>query len=215
MYYDGKGVPQDYAEAVRWYRKSAEQGYAMAQIDVGFMYQEGKGVPQDYAEAVRWYRKAADQGDAKAQYDLGFMYYQGKGVLQDYTEARRWYRKAGEKGDTNAQRALGLMGEGASDAMKMRYLELSLAFLGGLWFSLDFLLPGRSLRDWRQATTTLLGIVLLSYVGLTLYGIAHDEMRRSAYSHAFYLAKWLLVGAVVTIVVNVILPAKKKQKRKD
>ena len=25
MYYDGEGVPQDYAEAVKWYRKAAEE----------------------------------------------------------------------------------------------------------------------------------------------------------------------------------------------
>jgi TPR repeat protein len=26
MYEDGLGVPQDYAEAVKWYRKAAEEG---------------------------------------------------------------------------------------------------------------------------------------------------------------------------------------------
>ena len=31
MYKDGKGVQQDYAEAVKWYRKAAEQGKANAQ----------------------------------------------------------------------------------------------------------------------------------------------------------------------------------------
>ena len=30
-YYYGKGVPQDHAEAARWYRKAAEQGHANAQ----------------------------------------------------------------------------------------------------------------------------------------------------------------------------------------
>ena len=28
MYFHGRGVPQDYAEAVRWYRKAADQGDA-------------------------------------------------------------------------------------------------------------------------------------------------------------------------------------------
>ena len=52
----------DYAEAVKWYRKAAEQGHARAQYSLGFMYYNGRGVPQDYAEAMKWYRKAADQG---------------------------------------------------------------------------------------------------------------------------------------------------------
>jgi TPR repeat protein len=60
-------VPHDYAEAVRWYRKAAEQGDAAAQDALGFMSGKGQGVSQDYAEAALWYRKAAEQGDVKAQ----------------------------------------------------------------------------------------------------------------------------------------------------
>ena len=30
MYANGDGVPQDYAEAVKWYRKAADQGQAAA-----------------------------------------------------------------------------------------------------------------------------------------------------------------------------------------
>jgi uncharacterized protein len=66
-YDTGKGVPQDYAEAAKWYRKAAEQGYAEAQFNLGTMYDEGRGVHQDYAEAAKWYRKAKDQGVASAQ----------------------------------------------------------------------------------------------------------------------------------------------------
>ena len=55
MYASGEGVPQDYAEAVRWYRLAAEQGDAGAQSFLGAMYHDCIGVPQDYAEAVRWY----------------------------------------------------------------------------------------------------------------------------------------------------------------
>ena len=65
MYFKGQGVPQDYAAAVSWYRKAAEQGNASAQYNLGVMYDNGQGVPQDYAAAVSWYRKAADQGDAE------------------------------------------------------------------------------------------------------------------------------------------------------
>jgi TPR repeat protein len=38
-YYEGKGVAQDYGEAVRWYRKAADQGSARGQYAVGFMYE--------------------------------------------------------------------------------------------------------------------------------------------------------------------------------
>ena len=94
MYQYGKGVPQDDAEAVKWYRKAAEQGYADAQYNLGLIYDNGQGVPQDYAEAVKWYRKAAEQGNASAQLNLGFMYGKGEGVPQDYVQAHMWYNLA-------------------------------------------------------------------------------------------------------------------------
>ncbi len=66
MYYNGHGVPQDYSEAVKWYRMAAEQGNADAQSALGVMYQDGRGVPRDFVEAARWYDKAAEQGDESA-----------------------------------------------------------------------------------------------------------------------------------------------------
>src|SRR5271165_1671390 len=79
MYANGEGVVQDYAEAAKWYRKAAEQGYAQAQSALGFMYNTGQGVQQDFAEAVKWFRNAAEQGDAFGQSNLGFMYWLGRG----------------------------------------------------------------------------------------------------------------------------------------
>ena len=54
MYDRGEGVPQNDAEAVRWYRMAAEQGVALAQYSLGVMYANGRGVPQDDIEAARW-----------------------------------------------------------------------------------------------------------------------------------------------------------------
>ena len=45
MYYQGKGVPQDDQEAVRWYWQAADQGDAYAQNTLGYMYEHGRGVP--------------------------------------------------------------------------------------------------------------------------------------------------------------------------
>ena len=53
-------MPQDDAEAVRWYRLAADQGYAIAQLTLGAMYLRGDGVPEDHVEAARWYRLSAD-----------------------------------------------------------------------------------------------------------------------------------------------------------
>jgi len=52
-------VPEDYAEAYRWFRKAAEQGEGLAMGYLGFMYEGGHGVPQDDVEACRWFHLAA------------------------------------------------------------------------------------------------------------------------------------------------------------
>ena len=67
MYSKGHGVPQDYKEAARLYRLSAEQGLAEAQSNLGVMYEDGQGVQQDYKEAIKYFRLSAEQGNADAQ----------------------------------------------------------------------------------------------------------------------------------------------------
>ncbi len=111
-YFEGQedeGVRQDKSEAVKWYRKAAEQGHATAQYNLGCMYNLGEGVREDDSEAVKWYRKAAEQGNSWAQYILGNMYYDGEGVEKDKSEAVKWYRKAAEQGNAVAQNWLGFM----------------------------------------------------------------------------------------------------------
>src|SRR5262249_2351011 len=84
MYATGQGVPLDFKEAVKWFRKAADQGYANAQYNLGVAYFEGSGVPQDFKEAVKWFRKAADQGNDEAQFNLAVMYDTGQDLPQDY-----------------------------------------------------------------------------------------------------------------------------------
>ena len=108
-YENGYGTAADDYEAVKWYQKAAEQGYARAQCNLGDMYFYGTGVEQSYEKAVEWYLKAAEQGYADAQYNLGDMYEYGIGVERSYEKAVEWYRKAAEQGDARAQCDLGNM----------------------------------------------------------------------------------------------------------
>jgi len=102
MYNNGEGVPENDAEAVRWYRKAAKQGHAGAQYFLGLFYAMGKGVPENDAEAFRWFRKAAKQGHADAQYNLGEMYAIGTGVPEDYVQAYMWANLAAAQGVDHA-----------------------------------------------------------------------------------------------------------------
>ena len=130
MYATGEGVPEDDAEADRWYRAAAEQGLAPAQYYLGLMYDIGEGgVPEDDAEAVRWYRAAAEQGNALAQSNLGVMYANGEGVPEDYVLAYAWMNLAGAQGVDRAQEAKDLLSSCMTSEQVARAQELSVELL--------------------------------------------------------------------------------------
>ncbi len=74
MYLRGEGVEQDYEKAFKWTEKSAEQGLAQAQNELGRAYEQMK---QDYNKAIEWYKKAAVQGYQDAQKNLDRLYENG------------------------------------------------------------------------------------------------------------------------------------------
>jgi len=99
------------AEAVKWYRKAAEQGNGEAQYFLGLMHLGDRGVPQNNAEAEKWIRKGAEQGYSLAQSRLGKMYAEGQCVAKDEAKAVYWLRLAAEQGDIDARKRLEKMGE--------------------------------------------------------------------------------------------------------
>lgn len=105
-YEDGKGVPQDEAKAVEWFRKAAEQGNAAAQNSLGVMYAHGRGVERNREEAVRWYRKAAKNGLSEGLYNVSISYFNGEGVNEDLALAYAYMLIAQSKGDPEAAEAL-------------------------------------------------------------------------------------------------------------
>lgn len=107
LYGGGRGVPQNHAEAMRYYRKIAEAGHAFAMDNIGGMYVNGNGVARDYAEALRWFRKGVDGGNVWAMNWIGWLHYNGWGVDKDFTEAMRWYRKAADGGNAIGLRNVG------------------------------------------------------------------------------------------------------------
>lgn len=52
---------EQYGEALKWYRKAAEQGHVRAQTNLGVMYAEGRGATKNDEEAAKWYSKARAQ----------------------------------------------------------------------------------------------------------------------------------------------------------
>ncbi len=71
---------RDYAAAVPWLQRGAEQGDVEAQRRLALLYEAGTGVPRDQEQAESWFRSATKQGDALAFYKGGFCYTTSAGI---------------------------------------------------------------------------------------------------------------------------------------
>ena len=132
LHYQGKGVPQSFPEAMKWYHLAAKQADLEAQYFLGKMYAAGNGVPANHEIAAAWYRSAATGGHALSQYNLGISYKRGEGLPQDFAQAVAWFRKAAYQGLAEAQGMIGAMyylGEGVpqDDVLSYMWANLSVA----------------------------------------------------------------------------------------
>ena len=103
------GVSRDPAEAIAWYRKAADQGYAPAQTSLGYLYQEGILLQRDPVQAVHWYTLAARQGNPAAEANLGFCYMYGVGIAQSDRDAFDWFYSAAMQDNAMAENHLGTL----------------------------------------------------------------------------------------------------------
>src|SRR5260370_5329325 len=54
IYFSGKGAPEDYVEAEKWFRRAAAQNDLDAKWNLGYMYHHGRrGIPKDFSEAEK------------------------------------------------------------------------------------------------------------------------------------------------------------------
>lgn len=113
LYKDGHGVQLDEQKAVRYFRTTAELGFAGAQRQLGLCYAEGRGVEKDKDKAYMWLSKAfayfyheASQGGPDGRYHVGLMYAHGESVEQNREEAIRWLTLATEQDHVKARKAL-------------------------------------------------------------------------------------------------------------
>jgi TPR repeat protein len=126
FFQQGIGVPQSYAEAIKWYTRAAEAGDADAMNSLGTLYASGQGVRQDYAAAKTWYQRAADSGSVMAMSNIAKMYYFGVGVARSYPEAANWFQLAALRGSAMALNSLSLMYDAGIGVSQDRTVALSL-----------------------------------------------------------------------------------------
>ena len=88
----------------------AEQGYPLAECQVGYFYAQGLGVERDLDRALLWTRRAAEHGDRDGQFNLGCFYEEGTVLARDMEQAALWYQRAAHQGHAEAAERLRALG---------------------------------------------------------------------------------------------------------
>ena len=88
----------------------AEQGYPLAECQVGYFYAQGLGVERNLDKALLWTRRAAEHGDRDGQFNLGCFYEEGTVLARSMEQAALWYQRAARQGHTEAAERLRALG---------------------------------------------------------------------------------------------------------
>jgi TPR repeat protein len=78
--------------AADYFWRSANQGNAMGQVNMGFCYHNGVGVSRNPLRSVEFFKAAADQENAFGQFNYGLCCFQGEGVTIDFIEAGDYFK---------------------------------------------------------------------------------------------------------------------------
>jgi tetratricopeptide (TPR) repeat protein len=105
------GIGDSYNEqtALENIRRSADVGYAPAQVMLGYFYETGRLVTREPGQAADWYKKASKQGDPIGSWLLGRLYYTGTGVPHDLNLAAAALQKAASQDDPFGEYLLGMV----------------------------------------------------------------------------------------------------------
>jgi len=105
----GSSATRSPANAIEYFRRSAEMGYAPAEVVLGYLYETGRITTADPQEAFEWYRKAAQQDDPLAQWLAGRIIYAGAIPGRDLNQASGFLQTSANHENPFGEYLLGLI----------------------------------------------------------------------------------------------------------
>jgi TPR repeat protein len=160
MYERGEYLPQNPAEAMKWWQKAATRGNRDAQMAAADRLLNGRGISQDLLQGMYWCKEAAKAGDERGQYCMGLIHQRGLGVTRDAKEARKWYERAASRNApaTKALAAMQATGEGGKvdrPAACLLYVKLAASGDEDALRSLAKLRKDMSAKEWKKVVQEL------------------------------------------------------------
>lgn len=110
LYFIGKGVKQNFSQALKLFTQAAQKGDVESTILVGSMHEKGQGILKMPEEAIYWYKKAIQKGSHDAQFKLASLL--DRGINQNEknpVEAFPLFLEIAKKGHPEAQYRVGHM----------------------------------------------------------------------------------------------------------
>jgi uncharacterized protein len=104
---EGSSATGSGANAIDYFRRSSDLGFAPAQVVLGYLYETGRSTTADPYQALELYRKAARQDDPLAQWLVGREIYLGEVPPPDLNQAASWLEKSSAHDDPFAEYLLG------------------------------------------------------------------------------------------------------------
>ncbi len=111
----GSSATRSLPNAVDYFRRSADLGFAPAQVVLGYFYDTGFAVTADPGQALDWYKKAAQQDDPLAEWLVGRIIYAGLVPPRDVNDAQKWLERAAAHNNPFADYLLGRIALERSD----------------------------------------------------------------------------------------------------
>lgn len=114
----------DAEKGLEYIKKSAEEGFAMANCLLSDMYERGVGVEKDMEKSFSYLKRAAELGDAISQFKYGYLLLYGQ---HEFTKGVDLIRKAAAQGIAGPQEvleSLGIEKEMTTDERIKLFLEV-------------------------------------------------------------------------------------------
>jgi TPR repeat protein len=122
LHEDGKGVTQDFAQALTLYQKACDGGEMQGCANLSGLYYTDEGVAKDDAVSRTFAQKACDGGYLDGCLGLGILYYAGQDMPHDYSQARTLFQKVCDGGDMSGCALLGKLYESGQGVARNRAL---------------------------------------------------------------------------------------------
>jgi TPR repeat protein len=109
MYESGEDLPKNVVEALKWYRKAADDGDAQSAVRVtSLLLAAGRNpTAEEYAEARQRCEDAAKQSFPPGAFCMALIYRRGIGTAKDPVESQKWLARAADLGHPRAAFELG------------------------------------------------------------------------------------------------------------